>query len=74
MTLRLGGKTIAPRYASATTLQFVVPRSLAGSRYRMLLVSPLQTKAIGSLAVRRPAPRPRYGWSFNVGIFFNLNG
>jgi hypothetical protein len=73
MTLRLGGKTIAPRYASATTLQFVVPRSLAGSRYRMLLVSPLQTKAIGSLAVRRPRA-PSYGWSFNVGMFFNLNG
>lgn len=75
MTLRIGNKTIAPRYASARMLQFVVPRSLASRRYNMQLVGPYQSERIGVIALR-PAPRPawRLGWTFKAGMFFHLNG
>jgi hypothetical protein len=76
MTLQIGRVAIAPSYSSPTMLRFVVPAHLGRGRYQMLLVGPRQTKRIGPIALRH-APRQRRfrrGWSYRVGMFFNVNG
>jgi hypothetical protein len=76
MTLQIGRVSIAPSYSSPTMLRFVVPAHLGRGRYQMLLVGPRQTKRIGAIALRH-APRQRRfqgGWSYRVGMFFNVNG
>jgi hypothetical protein len=70
LTLRIGNKTIAPRWVSATSIQFVIPRTLLARSYQMTLAGPRVAKNLGTIALRRPAPKPR--WSYNVGWFFNL--
>ena len=80
LTLQIGRVSIAPSYSSPTMLRFVVPSHLRRGRYQMLLVGRGQAKRIGPIALRH-APRQRRfqrrfqrGWSYRVGMFFNLNG
>jgi hypothetical protein len=72
LTLRIGNKTIAPRYVSATAIQFVIPRTLLARNYSMTLSGPRVAKHLGVISLRRPAPRPR--WSYSFSWFFSITG